>query len=151
MKTAGENIPVSRLLVAVQFFGILLACIPFAAQPRGSLWLLLLCVIGAGLGIATLAFNKIGNFNILPEIKSGASLITGGPYRYIRHPMYTALVVMMAGIALYNAHVVNYLGLLLVAVAVFLKAGKEERYLQMRFPQYAAYALNTRRFLPYIY
>jgi protein-S-isoprenylcysteine O-methyltransferase Ste14 len=151
MKTAGEDILISRLLVAAQFSGIVLACIPFATPQSDSLWPLLLCVIGAGLGIATLAFNKIGNFNILPEIKSGASLITGGPYRYIRHPMYTALVVMMAGIALYNAHIVNYLGLLLVAVAVFLKAGKEERYLQMRFPQYAAYALNTRRFLPYIY
>jgi protein-S-isoprenylcysteine O-methyltransferase Ste14 len=151
MKTRAENLWISYLLVAAQFAGMLLACLPFAAQQYGSPWPLLLCMSGAGLGIATLAFNRIGNFNILPEIKSGARLITSGPYRYMRHPMYTALVLMMAGIALYNAYIVNYLGVLLVAVAVFLKAGREERYLQTAFSQYAAYALNTKRFLPYLY
>ena len=144
------NSLLSYLLVACQFAGMLLVCIPFAGE-HGPQWGLIPGVAGAVLGVATLIYNKIGNFNIVPEVKSDARLITGGPYRYIRHPMYTALLLVMAGIAVYNAHLINYLGLLLVTVAVFLKANKEERYLRERFPRYTDYAVNTWRFLPYIY
>lgn len=138
-------------LVGCQALGMLLACIPWAAQTRGPDEALLLSAVGACLGFATLWFNRLGNFSVFPEIKNRANLITGGPYRYMRHPMYTALILLMAGIAIYNGHEANYLGLVLVIIAVFGKSSLEERYLLEKFPNYAEYRARTRRFIPWVY
>ena len=141
----------SHLLVACQFIGIALACWPVGLQNLGSVWALLLCALGAVLGLYTLWHNPVGNFSVYPEIKPRARLITTGPYRYIRHPMYSALMVMMLGIALYNGHWLNGLGVLLVIVAVVNKAGVEERLLPAFFPEYPDYITRSKRFIPGVY
>ena len=102
-------------------------------------------------GINTLCYNKIGNFSIYPEVKSNALLITTGPYKYVRHPMYTSLVIMMVGIALYNQHWINFSGVGLVIVAVISKANMEENLLHIKFPNYHSYQEHTYRFIPYVY
>jgi protein-S-isoprenylcysteine O-methyltransferase Ste14 len=135
----------------MQMCGIALCCYPVGFQNSGSMYWLILCLLGAVLGVLTLGFNKIGNFSVYPEIKPQADLITIGPYRYIRHPMYTSLIVMMCGIALYNFHWINAVGLMLVVVAVISKANVEEKLLLMRFPGYTNYQRISRRFVPYLY
>jgi protein-S-isoprenylcysteine O-methyltransferase Ste14 len=62
--------------------------------------------------------------------------------------MYVSLLLMMTGIALYNLHAVNFVGLCLVTVAVLGKVSIEERLLRARFPAYAEYAARTPRFVP---
>ncbi|MCB1806484.1 MAG: isoprenylcysteine carboxylmethyltransferase family protein [Candidatus Competibacteraceae bacterium] len=141
----------SHLLVLCQFCGLVLACWPVGLLNRGSPWMLLLCAGGTVLGLYTLWHNPVGNFSVYPEIKPQARLITSGPYRYIRHPMYSALMLMLLGIALYNGHWLNALGLGLVVVAVFNKARIEERLLPALFPDYAAYSARTKRFVPGLY
>ncbi|MDH3451872.1 MAG: isoprenylcysteine carboxylmethyltransferase family protein [Gammaproteobacteria bacterium] len=138
--------PVSHVLVIAQLSGVAVACFPTSTQ--GSYAWLLLCVLGALLGIATLYFNRPGNFSVYPEIKRDAALIMTGPYRFVRHPMYCALVTMMVGIAIYNGGWLNALGAMLVTAAVVAKANKEEQLLRSRFPQYAHYAASTGRFFP---
>jgi protein-S-isoprenylcysteine O-methyltransferase Ste14 len=78
-----------------------------------------------------------------------ADLVTSGPYRWVRHPMYASLMLMMVGIALYNLHSVNLVGVILVAVAVSGKVPIEEHQLRARFPEYATYAARTPRFVPF--
>ncbi len=138
-------------MVVMQMCGIFLCCYPVGFQNSGSIYWLVLCLLGAVLGVLTLCFNKIGNFSVYPEIKHQARLITIGPYKYIRHPMYTSLIIMMCGIALYNYHGLNAVGVLLVVVAVINKANMEEKLLLMRFPDYANYQKISHRFLPYLY
>ena len=87
-----------RLLVALQFISLVLLAWPWS-PVRFSVLGTSIVVLGMGLGVWALAFNRIGNFNIRPEPKNDALLITGGPYRYIRHPMYVALLIFGAGIA----------------------------------------------------
>jgi len=103
------------------------------------------------LALWVFAHNPPGNFNIRPEPKRGARLVTGGPYRRVRHPMYVALLLAMAGIA---AEAPN--GLLLGMWAALLlvlnfKAALEERLLQQRWPEYADYRARTWRFIPWIW
>ena len=141
----------SHALVACQFGGLALACWPVGLLNRGSIWVLLLCALGAALGLYTLWHNPVGNFSVYPEIKPKARLITTGPYRYIRHPMYSALMLMMLGIALYNGHWLNGLGLAMVILAVVNKARVEERLLPAFFPDYPDYAARSKRFIPWIY
>lgn len=135
----------------MQMGGIALCCYPVGLQNSGSIYWLVLCALGATLGVLTLCYNKIGNFSVYPEIKNCAVLITNGPYRHIRHPMYTSLMVMMCGIALYNYHWLNAVGVILVIVAVINKANIEEKLLLIRFAEYANYQHKSHRFLPYLY
>lgn len=78
-------------------------------------------------------------------------LITSGPYSFVRHPMYTSLVLVLSGTSLCLDHFVNYLGLALVVGAVFLKAQREERFLGALFPEYGEYTKKTYRFIPFVF
>lgn len=141
----------SHVQVSAQLIGVVLSCYPVGLVNRGASWWLMLCLAGAGFGLWALCHNRIGNFRIYPEPRSGAELVTTGPYALVRHPMYTALIVMMLGIAAYNGHPLNAAGVALVAVAVIGKATREERFLGEHFPAYRNYARDTPRFIPYVY
>ena len=116
----------------------------------GSWAWLLPAAAGIALGVTTLCFNRIGNFSIYPRPRSGARLVTEGPYRWIRHPMYSALMLMMIGIAGYNGHWSNAAGAVLVAAVVVIKATIEERMMLDAFAGYAGYRARTRRFIPFV-
>ncbi len=141
----------SHVQVSAQLIGVVLSCYPVGLVNRGAPWWLVLCLAGAGFGLWALFHNRIGNFRIYPEPRPGAELVTTGPYGLVRHPMYSALMVMMIGIAAYNGHLLNAAGVVLVAVAVIGKAIREERFLGEHFRGYRDYARDTPRFIPYLY
>ncbi len=139
-----------RLLVAAQF--ALLAWLIWPLTPqRWSLSALTLAACSAALGVWTLVHNRPGNFNIRPEPKSSGRLVTSGPYRFMRNPMYCAVLLFAAAeVAAYDDawKVACWLALSLVLLA---KAVLEERSLRIRFPDYAAYAKRVRRFIPGVF
>jgi len=141
----------SHLLVAIQLAGVLGCIYPFDPGAHGPVYLLVMSVAGMALGATTLWHNRIGNFGIYPEPRPRTTLVTSGPYRLVRHPMYAALLLVTAGAALYNRGLLNFIALALVTAAVVAKARLEERYLGRRFPEYAAYRARTRRFVPLLW
>jgi protein-S-isoprenylcysteine O-methyltransferase Ste14 len=148
------DIPRSRLshaLVALQFSAIVLIAWPFVTTPDERLQWLSISALGIVVGLYTLAHNKLGNFGVYPEPIPDACLVTTGPYRWIRHPMYTSLLLFMLGIALYRHAWPNYVGMLLLAIAVLGKMHREEAHLHMRFDDYSDYVKRTHRLLPRIY
>ena len=134
-------------LVALQFIAIAGCLIP---SGNGSRSMLVLCLAGAVLGAYTLWYNRLGNFNIYPQVKNSARLIVSGPYRFIRHPMYTSLLLAMLGLVLYNGAWVNTVALAVLAVVLTVKAIHEERFLCERFTGYSEYMNSTRRFVPFL-
>jgi protein-S-isoprenylcysteine O-methyltransferase Ste14 len=82
---------------------------------------------------------------------TSGGLVTTGPYRYIRHPIYTAACVFGLAGALHSGSVLALLlGLLLFAGAV----GRmlcEERLVVETYPEYRAYAKATKRMIPYVF
>ena len=123
----------SHLLVTGQLGCITLCCYPQGWQNLGSSWWLVLCVAGALLGVVVLFYNRPGNFSIYPEVREGAALITKGPYRWMRHPMYTALIMMMIGVSGYNGHWINQVAAFILIAIVFTKASREEKLLPQIF------------------
>lgn len=141
----------SHALVALQFAAIAMIIWPFFEQSDGQLGWLAISALGAVVGAYTVAHNKLGNFGIYPEPLPNAQLITSGPYQWVRHPMYTSLLLLMLGIALYRHGWPNYLGILMLLTALFGKMQREEAYLRTRFEAYADYIKRTQRLFPGVY
>lgn len=86
--------------------------------------------------------------NIVPDPKANAMLVTSGPYRQVRHPIYSGVLLMALGASLLHGHPVGYI----LTVALFLlfsvKARYEESLLRQVYPDYAAYITRSGRFWP---
>lgn len=139
------------LWVALQFTALaVLAGLGGPVFWRGAAgwgaWGLLLC--GLAVGGAAVAANRPGNFNIHPAPRSGGVLITRGIYQFIRHPMYSS--VMLCGAAAAWAAGSGWAALVAGALCVVLwrKAVLEEAWMQRSHSGHAAYAARTRRFVP---
>ncbi len=135
------------LLVSAQFMLIMLLIWPWVA-PVFVLPALLLTLPALAFGVWILRHNRIGNFNIRPELKSGAQLIIDGPYALVRHPMYVAVLWLgLCAVVLYASTAALLLWGLLYWV-LDRKAALEESYLRIHFTAYEAYAEKVGRFLP---
>ncbi len=140
----------SHLLVAPQFASIGMGLYPYAGQQGAAEWLIV-SVIGILIALYTLLHNRLGNFAVYPEPLEQARLVTSGPYRWVRHPMYLAVLLFMLGIAMYNGGLLNQLSLITLFLAILGKMNREERYLRGCFDDYGDYACNCKRLIPFIY
>jgi protein-S-isoprenylcysteine O-methyltransferase Ste14 len=141
------------VLVVLQF-GLLLF-LAWMAAPRAwqGEWppvSVLLAALSVALAAWTLVHNRLGNFNIHPAPKTNGTLITNGPYRRIRHPMYSA--VLLGGAALAAAAEPSWAWLVWAALAgvLWVKASLEETWLSEHYPPYAAYCNTSKRFIPWL-
>ncbi len=93
------------------------------------------------------------NWSITLEIRQQHELVSGGPYAFIRHPMYTSFLLMGVGQAfLLSNWFAGAAGLVGFAVLFFLRVDKEERMMLEIFgPRYKAYMERTKRLIPYFY
>jgi protein-S-isoprenylcysteine O-methyltransferase Ste14 len=108
------------------------------------------CVLGIALAIwARVDLGR--NWGMPMTQKVEPELITSGPYRLVRHPIYSGLLIAMLGTAL----VTNLLGLVIVAVMAgyfYYCASVEERNLSATFPSaYPAYRRSTKMLLPFLF
>lgn len=140
----------SHMLVTTQFGSIALGLVPFAGQQGDRLWLIA-TLAGVLVGLYTLLHNRIGNFGVYPEPLGHAQLVTSGPYKWVRHPMYLAVLLFMLGIAMFNGHLLNQLALIPLGLAIIGKMNKEEAYLRTHFNEYGRYSSGNKRLLPFIY
>ncbi len=108
----------------------------------------LLAAAGGVLGLAALAANRPGNFNIHPAPRAGGRLVAHGPYRWIRHPMYAAVLLLTAAATVVAASVPAALGWTLLLAVLIVKATLEERWLSAHHDAYAEYCRHTRRLVP---
>lgn len=107
---------------------------------------LALIVFGLILGvIALLQINtKISPFPT-PTLQS--KLLTTGAFSIGRHPIYTGILTITLGYAVYSESLFKILIFLLLLFLFFFKSKYEEQLLIQKFPEYSAYKLKTRRFI----
>jgi protein-S-isoprenylcysteine O-methyltransferase Ste14 len=108
-------------------------------------------LFACGIALAIWARLHLGrNWGTPTSQRAEPELVTSGPYRFVRHPIYTGLLTALLGTALVD----NLLGLIVVAVLVpyFYYCGTvEERNLTAAFPQaYPAYKSRTKMLIPFL-
>ncbi|MDT3776180.1 isoprenylcysteine carboxylmethyltransferase family protein [Nitrospira sp. MA-1] len=140
----------SLTLVGIQF--VLIGLIAFT----GPLWppgwsLRVILAVGGVVGLWALQVMGLRQVKIFPEVASQAKLIVLGPYRWIRHPMYTS--VLLVSLAWTLGSPLPYRLLLWVGLVMTLsvKLQYEERPLMEPFPEYEAYRGQTKRLIPFVW
>ena len=138
-----------ELLVGLQF-GIIGLMLLFSKGLLHSGMGMAIFVVGAILGLWALQHNRLGNFNIQPRIKHASQLVTSGIYKYIRHPMYSSVLLMMLGVWWSTPTGLEGLLFGLLVVVLWLKAQKEESLWLDHDETYKAYRQRTKFFIPFI-
>jgi len=78
-------------------------------------------------------------------------LVTTGPYRYIRHPIYTSIVLFVWAGAVANRSFAVVAMAAMATVGALVRMLCEEQLLVQRYPEYASYAKMTNRMIPYLF
>lgn len=141
----------SKLLVFSQFFIIFLMIIPFGQPVMFKFFGLGVTALGIVIGLLALYKNRVGNFNIRPDIKIDGVLVTEGIYKYIRHPMYSSVLVSMAGIVILYPMVYEYVLYALLLVTLLVKLHYEESLWKCESEEYINYCKSSKKIIPFIY
>jgi protein-S-isoprenylcysteine O-methyltransferase Ste14 len=114
-------------------------------------WPGLLVLAAFGLLIWAIVTLRLHTLTAMPEIRQGATLTTAGPYRWIRHPMYTAALLLTGAWLAMDFTWWRLLIYLLLALNLIVKLHYEERLLSAHYPGYADYRKTTRKLIPFLY
>lgn len=112
--------------------------------------------LGVGSGIISLPFllwihHTLGrHWTVSLELQEEHRLVTSGPYRWVRHPMYTVHIVYFFAWVLVSANLLLLINYLLTLTLVFARIPKEEKMLLEQFGgEYGDYMKRTGRLLPH--
>ena len=152
-KNAGERVAVLLVFVG---FGLLFKP-SFASErlwvsPPAVQWALVALTVAAFVFCwwARLHLGALWSFRT--TAKAGHHVVDTGPYALVRHPIYTGILAAALAKALLSASLLAFAGLGVLAMAFWLKARVEERFLAETLgrDEYAAYARRVRRLIPYL-
>jgi protein-S-isoprenylcysteine O-methyltransferase Ste14 len=107
-------------------------------------------IMASGLAIAAWARIHLGsNWSGLVTLKEGHELIRTGPYRTIRHPIYSGILLAFLGNAIALGEVRGLIGLAVIWLSFYVKARREESFLAQEFgARFNEHTQHTGMFLP---
>lgn len=104
-----------------------------------------------GLLVVAGIFRLGANITAVPYPKEQATLIETGPYRLVRHPMYSGAILMAFGWGFW-VHGWLTIGYAVILLVFFdIKVRREELWLKEKFPGYRAYQKRVHKLIPLIY
>lgn len=133
---------------------LLLALLVFLSQSVGPqvhrflIWGTLFEWLGI-LGVLVCALSLRRSLTVVPLPKEDGKLSTSGLYRYVRHPMYSSVLLLALGVSLHAGSAVKYLLVICLYVLFSMKSVYEEKYLTLKYPEYAEYSARIPRFIPF--
>lgn len=144
----------SFLIVWVAQRSMFTSFVPFSKAIAGILEIIAVVSAIASIGLVIAAVKTLGKeWSVTARVVTGHQLATKGPYNFVRHPIYTA----MLGLLLANGIVFSFWPALLVAIAVYLSGSlirirSEERLLRETFgAEFEAYSERVPALLPGLY
>jgi len=147
-----HRVPVT-LGTVLLFFGKFPPPLGFRLTPQAD-WLLLFGAVVCGLGLAFAIWARLtlaGNWSSNVTFKQSHELITSGPYHFVRHPIYTGLLLMVTGTAIARGDLCYWLGTLLWAIGFWIKLKQEESVMLAHFPgEYPGYSARVKALVPFL-
>ena len=140
----------SYIFVVIQFLCLSLIALTGPLFP-GNIFLLMVELLGLIIGVWAVLAMGLGKFNITPDPLSSSRLVTKGPYRLIRHPMYLALLLATSPLVTADFSWFRLVIWLILLVDLLLKLNYEEGLLTTQLTGYAEYKQNSYRLIPFIY
>lgn len=140
----------SYVLVGIQFTALLTLVGTGPWLARHSV-LLTMEVAALALAAWAILTMRIRHLNVFPDVRQGSRLVREGPYRWIRHPMYAAILLGALALVLDAPTPLRWLVYAVLAVDLLVKLHYEERLLAAAFPAYRAYQETSKRLIPFIY
>jgi protein-S-isoprenylcysteine O-methyltransferase Ste14 len=156
---AAEKEPAQKIIQAgASFFFLALIAFPgfdhrfgwshasFAVVLAGD------ALVALGLWIVFLVFHENRFTSATIEVSHEQQVVSTGPYRFVRHPMYSGALLMLVGVPLALGSLWGLLLFLPVLAVIVLRLINEERFLDAKLPGYREYRAATRyRLIPGIY
>ncbi len=120
-----------------------------AGPVTGALGIVVLVL---GLAFAVWARLHLGaNWSSAVTVKDQHTLIRSGPYRYVRHPIYSGLLLGVVGTAIVIGQWRGLMALAIAFAALLYKSRVEERRMRENFPEYDSYRRTTAEIVPFLY
>ena len=123
-----------------------------AAIFPSSPWIGLAGVITTAAGIGFAVWARVylgGNWSSSVTVKVGHELVRTGPYRWVRHPIYTGIILGLLGTAIARNQVRGLIAVLLAYLGFKIKSKIEESAMQATFgPDYLEYSQHTGAIMP---
>jgi len=108
-------------------------------------------IVFLGLVLATWARSVLGtNWSARVSLKEGHELVQRGPYRVVRHPIYSGLLLMISGTAVLAGQVSGLVAVIVSFLGLWIKSRQEEILLSKHFPEYALYKARTKALIPFL-
>ncbi len=109
-------------------------------------------LLALGLGFSVWARRRLGrNWSGTVTVKQDHELVRAGPYRYVRHPIYTGILLGFVGSAIALGQWRGVIAVALCLYAFLRKISLEERWMDETFPgKYAAYRKEVKALIPFI-
>jgi protein-S-isoprenylcysteine O-methyltransferase Ste14 len=139
--------PFGLLFWPATWLWVVFGAAPLAPTPLCAVGLVFL-LAGAALSLASVfLMGRAWRIGIDPENRS--ELAEQGPYRWVRHPIYTGWLLMLIGNVLIVPHPLIDAAAILTTLGVLYQASREEQHLLRTFgDRYARYTARTGRFAP---
>lgn len=135
--------------------GLQVACLVWIF---GSFWQIppawpgkVMATVGLLLGFWALLQMPRSSFSMHPLPKKAGSLQIQGPYRFMRHPMYTAVLLTCMGWLHNRGGNTHLLAFMLLTFIFLVKIKLEEQYLRSKFAEYELYQQKTKRLIPWVW
>lgn len=109
-------------------------------------------MLAIGLGFSVWARRHLGrNWSAHVVVKEDHALIRSGPYRYVRHPIYTGILFAMLGMALAIGEWRALVGFTGMVLSFAIKSRQEEARMRETFAEYGDYARETAALIPHVF
>lgn len=138
------------LLVTFQMCSLFFIAVSASVISNNSAGMLVEAT-GIFLAIHAIYIVKLSNVNITPTVKKDSELVTSGPYRIIRHPMYIAQIIAVIPLIIDYFSWYRLLAFTVLLITLLIKIQYEEKQLVAHFPSYSDYKKKTYKLIPYIY
>ena len=111
----------------------------------------LLVIAGLGASLWAISAARLGpSYSSSTEPGPSNVLVLSGTYRYVRHPIYTGMLIVASVLLLSRPRTPVVVTYVLMALVTNFRASREEALLECRYPEYAEYRKRTKRYIPFI-